>query len=86
MRHTETLHNQIHNAQKPFPENEALNTDHVSKHTRYITRTMYSLDKHTDARTISGVSCHPLYDLHHQLNKPPIVLANVNDGTLYMPI
>src|ERR1041384_2387847 len=41
--------------------------------------------KLTDAKTIRVVSSQPLYDRHHQLKIPPIVLARVKDGTLYMP-
>ena len=39
----------------------------------------------TEASTINGVSCHPIIDRHHQLSRPPIVRASVNEGTLYMP-
>jgi hypothetical protein len=37
------------------------------------------------ASTMIGVSLLPLHLLHHKLISPPIVLARVNDGVLYMP-
>jgi len=38
------------------------------------------------ASTIIGVSLLPFHLLHHRLIIPPIVLARVNDGVLYIPI
>lgn len=37
------------------------------------------------ARIIIGVSVSFLQDLQYQFTNPPIVLANVNEGVLYMP-
>lgn len=38
------------------------------------------------ARTTIGVSSRRLYDRQYQLTKPPIALASVNEGILYIPI
>ena len=38
------------------------------------------------ARTMTGVSSRPRYTLQYQFNRPPIVRARVNEGTLYMPV
>jgi hypothetical protein len=38
------------------------------------------------ASTIIGVSLLPFHLFHHKLISPPIVLARVNDGVLYMPM
>ena len=41
--------------------------------------------KLTDARIISGVLDRPLTVTQYQVPTPPMALAKVNDGTLYMP-
>ena len=38
------------------------------------------------ARTMTGVSSRPRYTLQYQFNRPPMVRARVNEGTLYMPV
>jgi hypothetical protein len=37
------------------------------------------------ANTTMGASSRFLYDNQYQLTKPPIDLAKVNEGTLYIP-
>lgn len=38
------------------------------------------------ANTMTGVSSRFLYQRQYQFTKPPIVLASVKDGVLYIPV